>query len=298
MERRRFLRGSLTAGATLFVAPALGCASAPHLDRRPTMTSNDLFYREWGHGRPVVFVHGWAVTSDVWQYVMVSLARRGARCIGYDKRGHGRSSHLGGPFTYDAFADDLASLLDALDLHDVTLVGHSMGPGEIVRYTSRHGSKRVSRLVLISSALPYMLKTADNPGGIPAEAFEERRKPWLQDMPAWLANNARAFVTPETSAETVAWLAEQGNQASLQALFETNHAIAETDLRGDVSRVALPTLLVHGDADKSAPLDLTTRRVATMIPNSQVTIYEGAPHGLPVTHAERLAGDIARWMQL
>jgi pimeloyl-ACP methyl ester carboxylesterase len=259
-----------------------------------TADGADLFCREWGVGRPVVFVHGWAVNCDIWQYQMMALSPN-ARCIAYDKRGHGRSSDPGRGYDYDTLADDLHAVLESLNLTDVVLVGHSMGPAEIVRYLSRHGHARVSRLVLISSALPFMLKTADNPGGIDGATFETRRQAWSQDMPKFLAENARGFVTPETSAETVAWIADMGAQASLKALFDLNHAITETDQRVAVGRIRLPTLLIHGAQDKSAPLDLTSRRLATLIPGSELKVYEGAPHGLLVTHQSRLNAELETW---
>jgi non-heme chloroperoxidase len=260
-----------------------------------TADGTKLFCRIWGTGRPVVFVHGWAVNSDVWQYQMVPLSAH-ARCIAYDKRGHGRSSDPPRGYDYDTLADDLASVLEQLDLRDVVLVGHSMGPAEIVRHLSRHGSGRISRIVLISSALPFMLKTSDNPEGIDAAVFEDRRKQWLQDMPKFLAANARAFVTAETSAETVAWIASLGLQASLKALFDINHAVTETDLRADVAQVTLPTLIIHGAEDKSAPLELTGTRTAALIPGSQFKVYEDAPHGLLLTHQDRLTRDILGWI--
>jgi pimeloyl-ACP methyl ester carboxylesterase len=256
----------------------------------------NLYCRSWGLGRPLVFVHGWAVNCDVWQYQMSALHGH-ARCIAYDKRGHGRSSDPGGGYDYDTLADDLAAVLANLDLRDVVLVGHSMGPAEIVRYLSRHGSGRISRLVLISSALPFIMKTADNPGGIDASVFTERRKSWMQDMPQFLYENAKSIVLPSTSPETVAWIAGMGNQASLKALLDLNHAITETDLREDVARIRLPTLVVHGDLDKSAPLELTGRRTAKMIAGSQFTIYDGAPHGLVLTHQDRLNQDLLDWVQ-
>ncbi|HEY2708219.1 MAG TPA: alpha/beta hydrolase [Caulobacteraceae bacterium] len=256
----------------------------------------DLFHRDWGEGRPVVFVHGWAVTCDVWQYQQIALSAS-ARCIAYDKRGHGRSSDPGRGYDYDTLADDLAAVLDGLDLEDAILVGHSMGPAEIVRYLSRHGAARVSRLVLISSALPFMLKTPDNPDGIDGAMFAKRRQAWRRDMPKFLAENARAIMTPDTSAETVAWVADMGAQASLKALFDLNHAITETDLRGDVGRVRLPTLLIHGGQDKSAPLDLTSRRLAAMIPGSELKVYDEAPHALPVTHPDQLTEDLEAWVR-
>lgn len=218
------------------------------------------------------------------------------RCVAYDKRGHGRSSDPGRGYDYDALADDLAAVLDRLDLRNVVLVGHSMGPAEIVRYISRHGTERVSRLVLISSALPFMLKTPDNPDGIDADNLQERRRQWLRDFPKFLVSNARSFVTPETSEETVAWIANLGMQASFKGLVDLNHAITETDQRADVSRIKLPTLLIHGAQDKSAPLELTSKRLAAMVSGSQLKIYEGAPHGLLLTHSDRLNADLAGWI--
>jgi pimeloyl-ACP methyl ester carboxylesterase len=239
----------------------------------------------------MVFVHGWAVTCDVWQYQMSEISRKSC-CIAYDKRGHGRSSDPGRGYDYDSLADDLATVLDRLDLRDVILVGHSMGPAEIVRYLGRHGDDRIARLVLISSALPFILKTPDNPDGVDAAALEERRRQWLQDMPRFLADNARAFVLPSTSAETVAWVAAMGARASLKALIDLNHTITESDLRAEVSQVKLPTLVIHGEQDKSAPLALTGRRIASMIRGSELRVYEGAPHGLLLTDPQRLTRDL------
>jgi non-heme chloroperoxidase len=254
-----------------------------------------LFYRATGVGRPVVFVHGWAVNCDIWQYQMNSLSSH-ARCYAYDKRGHGRSSDPGCGYDYDALADDLHGFLDRLDLKDVVLVGHSMGPAEIARFLNRHGASRISRLVLISSALPFILKTPDNPDGIDAAVFQQRRQQWSQDMPKFLAANARSFVLPETSAETVAWVAGMGMQASLKALIDVNRAITETDLRADVANIKLPTLVIHGVQDKSAPIDLTGKRVAAMISGSHFKAYDDAPHGLLLTHQDQLNSDLRQWL--
>jgi non-heme chloroperoxidase len=256
----------------------------------------ELHYRSWGTGRPVVFVHGWAVNCDIWQYQTVALSVH-ARCIAYDKRSHGRSSDPGRGYDYDTLADDLAAVLEHLGLRDVVLVGHSMGPAEIVRYLNRHGAARVSRLVLISSALPFMMKRRDNSSGIDPSVFAERRKKWTQDLPKFLAENARSFLLPSSSAETVSWVASMGAQASLKALIELNHTITETDLRRDVAQIGLPTLVIHGELDKSAPLDLAGRRTAAMISGSTLKIYEGAPHGLIVTHSERLNRDLIVWIK-
>lgn len=285
LERRRLIQSSAVAGASVLAPPA-------RIEGRDGV---QLFCRSWGAGRPVVFVHGWAVNCDIWQYQMAALAGQ-ARCIAYDKRGHGRSSDPGRGYDYDSLADDLAAVLETLDLRHVVLVGHSMGPAEIVRYLSRHGGARVDRLVFISSALPIMLKTPDNPGGIAAAVFAERRKQWLRDMPKFLASNARLFVAPETSPEAVSWIAGMGLQASLEALLEINRAVSETDLRSEVSRVRQPTLIVHGDQDKSAAVEQTGKRTAAMIAGSQLRIYQGAPHGLLVTHPEQLSSDLAGWI--
>jgi pimeloyl-ACP methyl ester carboxylesterase len=254
-----------------------------------------LYSRSWGTGRPVVFIHGWAVNCDVWQYQMAALSEH-ARCIAYDKRSHGRSSDPGRGYDYDTLADDLATVLEHFDLRDAVLVGHSMGPAEIVRCINRHGAARVSRLVLISSALPFMMKTPDNPGGIDASVFAERRRSWMQDMATFLAENARSFLLPSSSKEMVSWLASMGAQASLKALIDLNRAITETDLRNDVRQIRLPTLVVHGELDKSAPLDLAGKRTAEMISGSEFRIYEGAPHGLLLTHQDRLNQDLLAWI--
>jgi pimeloyl-ACP methyl ester carboxylesterase len=171
-----------------------------------------------------------------------------------------------------------------------------MGSAEIVRYLVRHGGERVARLVLISSALPYLRMAPDNPGGVAPSVFVERRRQWLQDMPSFLVSNARSFVNADASPETVAWIVSMGSQASLKALFESNHTITETDLRSDTARVRRPTLIIHGAEDQSAALEQTGRKIATLIAGSQLKIYEGAPHGLLVTHAGRLSSDLADWI--
>ncbi|HEY1955129.1 MAG TPA: alpha/beta hydrolase [Polyangiaceae bacterium] len=254
-----------------------------------------LYVRAWGRGRPVVFVHGWAVTCDIFQYQMAALSAR-ALCVAYDKRSHGRSSDPGQGYRYDRLADDLAAVLDRLDLRDVVLVGHSMGPAEIVRYLSRHGGARISSLVLISSALPFIMKTADNPDGVEPAQLALRRERLAADAPKFLADNARSFVLPETSPETAAWIAAMGAQASLKALIDLNHTITETDLRAEVASIRAPTLVIHGEQDKSAPLELTGKRTAALIAGSRLEVYEGAPHGLLVTHVDRLNRDLAGWI--
>ncbi|MGH2589034.1 MAG: alpha/beta fold hydrolase, partial [Dehalococcoidia bacterium] len=256
-----------------------------------------LFYKIWGAGNPVVFVHSWALNADMWQYQMVHLAGLGVRCITYDQRGHGRSDQPGGGYDFDTLADDLAAVIDHLDLHEVTLIGHSMGGGEIVRYLSRHGAGRIARLALIAPTTPFLLKTADNPDGVDKSLFEHARAAWRRDFPKWLMDNARPFVVPETSPEMVHWVAGLMQQCSLKAAIDLNHAVTETDFRAEMPAITVPTLIIHGDADVSAPLDLTGRRSAHLIPDSRLTVYEGAPHGLMFTHIDHLNDDLRAFIQ-
>ena len=167
-----------------------------------------------------------------------------------------------------------------------------MAPGEIVRYLTRHGSARVARLVFIAPTTPFMLQTPDNPDGIPGAFAEQMRATWLKDFPGWLADNARPFVMPDTSSQILQWGLNQMLQASLHAVIECNRAVTETDFRAELPKIALPTLIIHGTADASAPLDLTGRRTAKLMPNSELRVYEGAPHGLMLTHIERLNSDL------
>jgi non-heme chloroperoxidase len=258
-----------------------------------TRDGTQLFYRDWGTGTPLVFMSGWALTSDCWGYQMAPLSDSGLRCIAYDRRGHGRSSDPGRGYESDTLADDLAAVLDALDLKKVTLVTHSMAGGEAVRYLSRHGSQRVARLALISATLPFLMKTADNPDGIDPAVFENaRRNVLLRDFPQALRDNMRPFGLAETSEAMLDWIAGLMLRCSMQALVECNRALTSTDFRPELAKIEVPTLIVHGDRDVSAPLPITGRKTAALMPHATVKIYEGAPHGLFLTHAERLNKDL------
>ena len=251
-----------------------------------------LFYRDWGTGKPVVFAHGWAVNSDLWQYQMAYLSAHGLRCVSYDRRGHGRSSDPGRGYDFDTLSDDLAAVIEKLDLHDVTLVGHSMGCAEIVRYLTRHGASRVKRAAFVSASLPFVMKTPDNPDGVDKAAFENIRAGWSKDFPKWLGENARPFFAPDTSQQMVDWGIRMCLQTSLQAILECNRIDVETDFRAELPRVNVATLVVHGDADVSAPLELMGRPTAKLIPGSQLKVYERAPHGLMLTHTDQLNADL------
>jgi non-heme chloroperoxidase len=305
MNRRELFQSaaSVTAGAALFAADPDAVMGASRNARAvperifaaPFIETRDragLFYRDWGTGKAVVFVHSWAVHSDLWQYQMVHLSEKGLRCVAYDRRGHGRSTDPGRGYDFDTLADDLATVIEKLDLREITLVGHSMGCAEIVRYVSRHGFARVARIAFVSPSLPFALKTADNPDGTDQNVFEKVRAGWSKDFPKWLGENARPFFAPDTSAEMVAWGIRLCQYTSLQAIVECSRIQVETDFRPELPKIGVPTLVVHGDADVSAPLELTGRKTAQLIPGSQLRVYARGPHGLMFTHTDRLNSDL------
>jgi non-heme chloroperoxidase len=258
-----------------------------------TSDGTGLYYKDWGQGRPLVFLAGLGVPSDMWDYQMVGLSCRGFRCVAYDRRGHGRSTAPDRGYDYDTLADDLSAVLAGLELRDAVLVGHSMAAGELVRYVTRHGTARVGKLVFVSPMpLPYATRTADNDDGITAE----QRSAFLQgvvlrDYQKWLMENQAPFFTPETSALTQDWLVQMMLRTSLKAVYECNRLAGTTDFRPELEQLRLPTLIIHGDKDVSAPL-ARAQRTAKMIRDARLKVYEGAPHGLFVTHLERLNADL------
>lgn len=284
---RRDILALTAAGAALTALPAPAPAETTAAGGAP-----ELFIRDWGEGPPIVLLAGWTLTSDTWGYVMRPLAAQRFRAIAYDRRGHGGSADPGRGYDFDTLADDLKRVLDRLAVADVTLVAHSMGGGEALRYFARHGAGPVSQLVLVAPATPCIIRKADNPLGVPAEMLGANRAAMARDFPAWMDANAGPFFTPDTSEGVKAWVKAQMHRTSLQALVECNRALSETDFRPDPARVDVPTLVLHGDRDASAPLDFTGRRTAAGIKGARLVVYEGAPHGLFVSHAERLALDI------
>jgi pimeloyl-ACP methyl ester carboxylesterase len=257
-----------------------------------------LFYRDWGAGDPILFLAGWALGSDMWAYQMEPLSRQGFRCVAYDRRAHGRSSDPGQGFDYGTLADDLADVIEALGLENVTLVGHSFASGEIVRYLTRHGSRRVAGVVLVApAAIPYLLQTDDNPTGVPEAVLAQARNAFLGDFAGWAEANAEPYFGPGTSRAMVEWTIRMMTQTSLQAAGELNRVLVETDFRPELESLNLPVLILHGDCDASAPLEVTGRPAAALIPGARLAIYEGGPHGLYFTHKDRLNKDLVSFIR-
>jgi len=255
-----------------------------------------LYYKDWGTGSPVVFVNSAGLTSDMWGYQMIPLTAQGLRCVAYDRRGHGKSSDPGRGYDFDTLADDLAAVIETLDLRNITLVGHSMGCAEITRYLTRHGSSRITRVALLSPTTPFLLKTPDNPEGLDRSAFQALRATWLKDHPKWMADNTDSFFVPGTSDAMKRWGNSMIYTTSLQVQMACNVAITETDFRQELTRIKVPVLIIHGTHDVSAPLALTATRTAKLIPGCRLEVYEGAPHGLFITHMERVNEDLLKFM--
>lgn len=261
-------------------------AQSPGRARSSFIETDDgasLFHVDWGTGKPVLFTHAWGLNADIWEHQLVELVDQGLRCVAYDRRGHGRSSDPGRGYDYDRLADDLAAVINQLDLTDVTLVAHSMGNGEAVRYLRRHGSARIGRLVMLSTIPPQ--STSD---------FSPLIAGLKQDRPAFFAKGVAAFTGghPAVSPAMTEWIIAQFMRASPKGTIACMHTIARGDFRADMGAVTVPTLIAHGDKDMVNPLDTTAQKVAELISGSTLKVYEGAPHGLVITHRDRLARDI------
>jgi non-heme chloroperoxidase len=266
----------------------------------PTITTEDgtqIYYKDWGNGQPVVFSHGWPLSSDAFEDQMFYLASRSYRCIAHDRRGHGRSSQPWGGNDMDTYADDLAKLVEALDLQDAIHVGHSTGGGEVARYIARHGTKRVSKAVLIGAVPPLMLKTEANPGGLPMEVFNQIRAGVLADrsqffkdltMPFYGYNRPGAKVS-EGVRESF-WL--QGMMAGFPASYLCIKAFSETDQTEDLKKFSVPTLIIHGDDDQIVPIGASALLSSKIIKSATLKVYPGAPHGLCTTHKDQVNEDL------
>ena len=260
-----------------------------------------IYYEDLGEGSPVVFIHGWPLSGSMWEYQVTELVKQGLRCITYDRRGFGKSDRHSLDYDYDTLAGDLKSLLDELDLDNVTLVGFSMGGGEIARYFSNYGGNKVSKVVLISAVVPYMLKTDSNPNGVPQETFDTMTKGMKNDRPAFFDSFNKDFFGVSLLSHPVSDAFLQNGltkvmDASPIATLECAKSFSSTDFRKDVAMINVPALIIHGDKDNTVPIEPTGNETAKLLPDAKYLVYEGAPHGLYYTEKDRLNKDLAAFI--
>ncbi|SKA12459.1 alpha/beta fold hydrolase [Consotaella salsifontis] len=260
-----------------------------------------LHVKDSGRGKPVVLVHGWPLPGDMFEYQTLALLEAGYRVITYDRRGFGQSGHPASGYDYDTFADDLAAVLDGCDVRNATLVGFSMGGGEVARYLSRHGADRVAKAVLISSVVPYMLKDATNPDGVDGSVFEDMKDEIRKDRFDFLGTFAKQFygvglVSSPVSEKLLDWSFILAIMASPLATIRCVDAFAKTDFRPDLSAFTVPTLIIHGTADKTVPIAVAGRAAKAGMPNATLLEYDGEPHGLFATAPQRLNEDLIRFI--
>jgi non-heme chloroperoxidase len=320
LRRRNMLMSAATAAAGAGAAAvSLNASGAPagkpanhpattagraggHLTTRDGVT---LYYKDWGpkNGQPVVFSHGWPLSSDSWESQMLFLSNHGYRCIAHDRRGHGRSSQPWDGNDMDHYADDLGQLLDALDVKNAVLVGFSTGGGEVARYVGRHGTRRVAKLALVSAVPPLMLKTADNPGGLPLEVFDGIRAGSLANRAQLYRDIASGpfFGFNRPGAKVSQGLIDswwmQGMMGGHKNTFDSIKAFSETDFRADLRKFDKPTLVIHGDDDQIVPLDASGRASAAIVKHAKLLVYPGAPHGLTDTHKDRVNSDLLAFIK-
>ena len=271
----------------------------------PTITTQDgthIYYKDWGTGQPVVFSHGWPLSSDAWEDQMVFLGAHGFRCIAHDRRGHGRSSQPWNGNEMDTYADDLSELVEALDLKNAVHVGHSTGGGEVVRYIARHGSKRVAKVVLIGAVTPLMLKTEANPDGLPMDVFDGIRASVLGDrsqffkdltLPFYGANRPDAKVSQ--GLRDSFWL--QGMQAGFKGVIDCIKAFSETDFTEDLKAIEVPVLILHGDDDQIVPIGASAVPASKLLKNAKLKIYKGGAHGMCSTQKDDVNADLLAFLK-
>jgi non-heme chloroperoxidase len=263
------------------------------MNRITTKDGTSIFYKDWGTGPTIVFSHGWPLSADAWDAQMLFLGQHGYRMVAHDRRGHGRSEQTWTGNEYDTFADDLAELIEWLNLKDVTLVGHSMGGGEISRYIGRHGNSRVKKAVIIGGIPPVMLKSDKNPGGLPMSVFDGIRAGLVADRSQFYKDVSMPFygynkpdAKPSQGVRDSFW--RQGMQSSIVASYECIKAFSETDFTEDLKKIEVPTLIIHGDADQIVPIADSAYLSAKIVKNATLKVIPGAPHGLCTTHAEQI----------
>ncbi len=270
-----------------------------------TITTKDgtqIYYKDWGKGPAVTFSHGWPLNSDAWDGQMLFLAQNGFRAIAHDRRGHGRSSQASSGNDMDGYADDLAAVIEALDLRDATLVGHSTGGGEVVRYVARHGTQRVAKVVLIAAVPPIMLKTQANPEGLPIEVFDSLRSAITKDRSQFYKDLALMFYGGNRPGAKVSqgtleqfWLWSM--QAGLKNAYESIKAFSETDFTEDLRKIDVPALVLHGEDDQIVPVKDSARKSAKLIKGAKEIYYPGAPHGITATHQDQVNAELLKFLR-
>lgn len=308
-NRRNFLStAALTAGAVAATAAVSSPAGPSRLAAGSIKTkdSTELFVRDWGSGRPVVFTHAWPLSSDCWEQQAIALVGAGFRVITYDRRGFGRSGQPAAGYNYNTFADDLAAVIEATGAKDVTLAGYSMGGGEVVRYLSRHGSRNVAKVALVATVVPGLGKNKNNPDGVDAAFFDGLKDNLRKDRPTFLSGLLKdVFFDVQTSAKSSNPVSQavldSALQMSLQAgllpLIECVDAFGKEDFTADLAAVSVPTLILHGTADKPVPIDLTARRAAAAIKQAKLIEYPGASHGLLITERQQVNDDLVAFLR-
>ena len=257
----------------------------------------NIFYEDWGQGAPVVLIHGWPLDHTMWEHQAVALAKAGKRVIAYDRRGFGRSSRPWGSYSYDTLAADLNALLTELDLNNVTLVGFSMGGGEIARYIGKYGQARLARVAFVSAVPPFMLQTDDNPEGVPQSVFDGMHEGIAKDRFAFLQSFSKDFygqsmISHPVSQAVLDWNQTVTSLAAPNATDECVTSFSSTDFRADLKKVTVPTLVIHGDKDQTVPFAVSGERTAKMVAGAELKVYEGAPHGLFFTEKDKLTADL------
>ena len=267
-----------------------------------TSDNTKLYVKDWGEGRPVILIHGWPLSADSWDEQAMALAENGFRAIAYDRRGFGRSDQPWNGYNYDTLADDLAAVIKETGATDAAMVGFSMGGGEVARYMSRHGGQNVSQAALVSSVVPYMLKTDDNPEGVDQSTFDEMTAGMKKDRAHFFTSFFKDFygvglLSHPVSDELIEWSRNTAMMASLKATLDCAAAFATTDFRPDLASFTVPTLIIHGTDDQTVPIDASGRAAAKGIAQSELLEYDGAPHGLFATHQERFTKDLLSFLR-
>lgn len=267
-----------------------------------TKDNVSLYVKDWGQGRPVLLMHGWPLSADSFDDLSMAIANAGMRAIAYDRRGFGRSDQPWNGYDYNTLSDDLAAVMEQTGAKDATLLGFSMGGGEVARYMSRHGGRNVQQTILISSVVPYLLKTDDNPKGVDQGVFDSMTQGMKDDRAKFWTSFFKDFygegmLSHPVSDEVLEWSRNVAMQASLKATLDCAAAFATTDFRADLSAFRVPTLIVHGNKDKTVPIDVSARQASLRIAGSSLLEYEGAPHGLLATHKQRIIEDVLNFLK-